>query len=93
MFKETKVFPVQLDVSNPDEVRRLPKSLPKEAQDIDILVNNAYLALTVGCNCRGLVRGMEHVGEISEEDIRVMFDTNVMGLINVRLATPLFSVC
>ena len=34
-------------------------------------------------NNRGLVKGMEKVGEISEEDIKVMFDTNVIGLINV----------
>jgi NADP-dependent 3-hydroxy acid dehydrogenase YdfG len=29
------------------------------------------------------VKGMENVGDISEEDIKVMFDTNVTGLINV----------
>ena len=31
----------------------------------------------------GLVKGMENVGDIAEEDIQVMFDTNVTGLINV----------
>jgi NADP-dependent 3-hydroxy acid dehydrogenase YdfG len=31
----------------------------------------------------GLVKGMEHVGDILEEDINVMMDTNVTGLINV----------
>ena len=32
----------------------------------------------------GLVKGMEQVGDISEDDIRIMMDTNVTGLINVR---------
>jgi 3-hydroxy acid dehydrogenase/malonic semialdehyde reductase len=40
-YKDAKVYPVKLDVSNPDEVRGLVKSLPQEVQDVDILVNNA----------------------------------------------------
>ena len=35
-------------------------------------------------NFSGLVKGMEQVGDISEDDIRIMMDTNVTGLINVR---------
>jgi NADP-dependent 3-hydroxy acid dehydrogenase YdfG len=31
----------------------------------------------------GLVKGMDKVGEIEEDDIKVMMDTNVTGLINV----------
>jgi hypothetical protein len=34
-------------------------------------------------NGSGLVKGMDKVGEISEDDIKVMMDTNVTGLINV----------
>jgi 3-hydroxy acid dehydrogenase/malonic semialdehyde reductase len=41
-YKTAKVYPVKLDVSNPDEVRGLVKSLPQEVQNVDILVNNAY---------------------------------------------------
>ena len=44
-YKGTKVYPVKLDVSNPDEVRGFVKGLPQEVQNIDILVNNAYLPL------------------------------------------------
>jgi len=33
--------------------------------------------------CSGLVKGMDKVGDISEDDIKVMMDTNVTGLINV----------
>lgn len=40
-YKDAKVYPVKLDVSNPDEVRGLVKSLPQEVRDVDILVNNA----------------------------------------------------
>jgi 3-hydroxy acid dehydrogenase/malonic semialdehyde reductase len=35
----------------------------------------------------GLVKGVEKVGEIAEDDIKLMFDTNVTGLINVTSTT------
>jgi len=70
-----KVLPVQLDVSNPEEVRNFLPNLPAEFRDIDVLVNNA-----------GLVKGVDKAGEIKEEDINVMFATNVTGLINMTQA-------
>ena len=33
---------------------------------------------------RGLVKGIDKVGEILEEDLNIMMMTNVFGLINVR---------
>lgn len=36
-----KVLPVQLDVSNTEEVRGFKGKLPAEFRDIDVLVNNA----------------------------------------------------
>ena len=36
-----KVLPVQLDVSNADQVRSFVGSLPAEFKEIDVLVNNA----------------------------------------------------
>lgn len=36
-----KVLPVQLDVSNADQVRGFVAGLPNEFKDINILVNNA----------------------------------------------------
>ncbi|ROW08101.1 hypothetical protein VPNG_06131 [Cytospora leucostoma] len=70
-----KVLPVQLDVSKPEEVRQLVPNLPEGFKDIHILVNNA-----------GLVKGVAKAPEIAEEDINVMFATNVTGLINVTQA-------
>lgn len=75
-----KVLPVKLDVSNPQEVANLIPSLPEEFKDIDILVNNA-----------GLVKGVDKAPEIKEEDMKVMFETNVTGLINMTQAVlPIF---
>ncbi|KAI8650516.1 hypothetical protein NCS57_01385700 [Fusarium keratoplasticum] len=70
-----KVLSVQLDVSNPDEVRGFVDKLPVEFKEVDVLVNNA-----------GLVRGIAKAPEIAEEDMNVMFATNVTGLINMTQA-------
>ncbi|PNS18749.1 hypothetical protein CAC42_5288 [Sphaceloma murrayae] len=67
-----KVLPVKLDVSDAGEVRGLIAGLPEGWREVDVLVNNA-----------GLVKGVDKAGEIKEEDIKVMFDTNVTGLINM----------
>ncbi|RDW69682.1 NAD(P)-binding Rossmann-fold containing protein [Coleophoma cylindrospora] len=75
-----KVLPFKLDVSSPDEVRSFVSNLPEEWRDIDVLVNNA-----------GLVKGVAKAPEIAEEDMKVMFDTNVTGLINMTQAVlPIF---
>jgi 3-hydroxy acid dehydrogenase / malonic semialdehyde reductase len=75
-----KVYPVRLDISNSTEVETLISNLPEDFRDIDVLVNNA-----------GLVRGVDKAPNINAEDIRVMFDTNVTGLINLTQAVlPIF---
>lgn len=38
-----RVLPVQLDVSNPEEVKTFVGKLPEEFGDINVLVNNAYV--------------------------------------------------
>jgi len=38
--KGVKVLPVQLDVSNPDDIRQFVGKLPEEFKDIDVLINN-----------------------------------------------------
>ena len=44
--KGVKVLPVKLDVSKPEEVSNFVGNLPQEFKDIDILVNNAYAAIS-----------------------------------------------
>lgn len=76
-----KVLPVKLDVSKPEEVRQFVPNLPEEFKDIHVLVNNA-----------GLVKGVAKAPEIAEEDINIMFATNVTGLINMTQAIlPIFN--
>lgn len=75
-----KILPVQLDVSDPDQVRTFVQRLPEEWRDINVLVNNA-----------GLVKGVAKAPSIAEEDINIMFQTNVTGLINMTQAVlPVF---
>ena len=91
-----KVLPIKLDVSKPEEVKEFVQSLPSEYKEIDILVNNAYVdkpggrsvsfVLLTLQNFRGLVKGTAKAPDIAEEDIDVMFSTNVTGLINMTQA-------
>ena len=75
-----KVLPVQLDVSSADQVRGFVARLPEEWRDIHVLVNNA-----------GLVKGRAGAPDIAEEDMNIMFQTNVTGLINMTQAIlPIF---
>ncbi|KAG8208440.1 hypothetical protein GTR04_4192 [Trichophyton interdigitale] len=75
-----KVLPVQLDVSKKENIDKFIAELPEEFKDIDILVNNA-----------GLVRGVAKAPEIATEDLEVMFNTNVHGLIHMTQAVlPIF---
>ncbi|AQZ16392.1 YMR226C [Zygosaccharomyces parabailii] len=70
----------KLDVTAIDTIKPFLDKLPKEFQDIDILINNAGKAL-----------GTEKVGNIADKDIEGMFNTNVLGLIKVTQAVlPIF---
>ncbi|KAF3483110.1 uncharacterized protein GIQ15_02434 [Arthroderma uncinatum] len=75
-----KVLPIQLDVSKKENIDKFIAELPEEFKEIDILVNNA-----------GLVRGVAKAPEIAAEDLEVMFNTNVHGLIHMTQAVlPIF---
>lgn len=67
-----KVLPVELDVADRSQVRGFIERLPAEFRDVDVLVNNA-----------GLVRGVARAPDIEEDDVDVMFSTNVVGLIGM----------
>lgn len=63
------VLPVSLDVRDEQAVVSLRESLPPAWRDIDVLVNNA-----------GLAMGKEKAHEADFQDWRTMIDTNVTGL-------------
>lgn len=64
-----KVHIGQLDVSKLETIKPFVANLPKEFSDVDVLVNNAGLAL-----------GKDEIGTIETEDMLDMFQTNVLGL-------------
>jgi len=66
------VFPCVLDVRDTKRIARLLSSLPTEWRDIDVLVNNAGLALgTLPANATEL------------DDWDTMIDTNIRGLVHL----------
>jgi len=69
------LHPVELDVCDAQAVVNLPASLPEEWREIDLLVNNAGLAL-----------GLERAHEANFDDWQTMIDTNVTGLARVTHA-------
>ena len=56
-YKGTKVYPLKLDVSNPEDVRGIVGKLPEEVKDVDILVNNAYVSLVSGTDKQWISEG------------------------------------
>ena len=74
----TEVFTLMFDVRDREAARQAIESLPAEWQEIDVLVNNAGLAL-----------GLEPEFEGSTDDWDGMIDTNVKGLLTMtRLIVP-----
>ena len=67
---KVKVLPLKLDARNYDDVAAKIASLEGEWKNIDILINNAGLAL-----------GLEKVYSNSAEDIDAVIDTNVKGML------------
>ena len=67
-----------VDVSRESDVTDAFSSLPADARKVDILINNA-----------GLVKGLEREWEVSPDDVDVMVDTNIKGLLTMtRLVVP-----
>jgi len=67
--KDLKIFTYSLDVRNKESVEAFAKAIPKELNEIDVLVNNAGLAL-----------GVKHAFENDLAQIEQMIDTNVKGI-------------
>ncbi|MDQ3956154.1 MAG: SDR family NAD(P)-dependent oxidoreductase [Actinomycetota bacterium] len=65
---------VELDVTDEKSIEKLAAGLDR----VDVLVNNA-----------GLARGRDHISELSADAARLMWETNVMGLISMtRILLP-----
>ncbi|PKQ60693.1 NAD(P)-dependent oxidoreductase [Labilibaculum filiforme] len=74
-----KVLAIELDVRNQDQVATKINSLPEEWTKIDLLLNNAGLAVGVSAVQEGII-----------DDWERMIDTNLKGLLYVtRAITPL----
>lgn len=65
-------LPLVLDVIKNDAVESLLLQLPKEFQPIDILINNAGLAL-----------GLEPAYQANYDDWETMIETNIIGLVHL----------
>ncbi len=76
-----KVLPLVFDVQNREAVFATIEKLPEEWKNIDVLVNNAGLAL-----------GREPFDEASLDDWETMIDTNIKGLLYVSKAVLPFMV-
>jgi len=74
----TEVMILVFDVRDREKARQLIGDLPAEWQTIDVLINNAGLAL-----------GLEPEYEGNLDDWETMIDTNIKGLLNMtRLIVP-----
>lgn len=69
---------IELDVRDREQVKAALQSLPKQWQQIDVLINNA-----------GLSQGLDPIFEGDWEDWDRMIDTNIKGLLYVsRMVLP-----
>ena len=66
------ILPLELDVTDNAAVEKALDSLPFEFKDIDVLINNAGLAL-----------GVDRAQNCDLNEWNVMVDTNIKGLLNV----------
>lgn len=76
--KGTDVLTLTFDVRDREKAVKMMELLPAEWQEIDVLVNNAGLAL-----------GLEPEYEVNPDDWETMIDTNIKGLLTMtRLVVP-----
>jgi len=76
---EVSVYYLPFDIRNKEEVNEAVDALPKDWQNIDVLVNNAGLAV-----------GLNHIQDGEIEDWERMIDTNIKGLLYItRKVAPL----
>jgi NAD(P)-dependent dehydrogenase (short-subunit alcohol dehydrogenase family) len=71
---------VVLDVTDEDSVAAAAKTVEREAERLDVLVNNA------GVESRGPGNSILGAAEVTGEQMRTTFDTNVFGMVRVTHA-------
>ncbi len=71
----TESYLLPFDVRDRELVKESIESLPKDWQDIDVLINNA-----------GLAKGFHDIHEAKIDDWETMIDTNIKGLLFVSRA-------
>jgi len=75
---DAEVFPLNFDIRKQEEVKYAINSLTGKWKNIDVLINNAGLAV-----------GMHHINEGEVDDWERMIDTNIKGLLYItREVTP-----
>jgi len=67
---DAKIYPLHIDVSDPQSVENAFLSLPEEFKNVDILINNA-----------GLAKGFEPIHEGKLSHWNQMIDTNLKGML------------
>lgn len=72
--ENSNLFPVALDVTNPEQIAQAVAQVIQQFGRIDVLVNNAGY---------GIFGSLE---ETSDAETRAIFDTNVFGMMNVTRA-------
>lgn len=78
---QSSIYLLPFDVRNRENVFKVIDSLPEEWRNIDILINNAGLAL-----------GRDFFNDASLDDWDTMIDTNVKGLLYVSKAVTPFMI-
>lgn len=77
--KDTEIFVLNFDIRNHNEVNQAIESLPEEWKSIDVLINNAGLAV-----------GLGHLNDGVIDDWERMIDTNIKGLLYItRAVSPI----
>lgn len=69
-YPAAKIHTIAMSVTDLDKVKDLPSTLPEEYQDVEVLVNNAGLAL-----------GVASVDENDMKDAETVLNTNVLSII------------
>jgi 3-hydroxy acid dehydrogenase/malonic semialdehyde reductase len=69
------IYPLCFDVTDRNAVEKTTESLPEEWKAVDVLINNAGLAL-----------GRDHFDQAAIDDWETMIDTNIKGILYVTRA-------